>query len=735
MANPQISILINAKDKATGVFQKLKANAAKAGIAIAGYFGVRFFASATEDAQALEAQIGTLEAVIKSTGQAAGLTADEIVQMSKRLDEQTLGSAESFRKASTSLLTFKSVGKDVFETTLSLAQDLSSAGFGTLETNAIQLGKALEDPVKGLNSLTRSGVTFTQSEKELIKTLVETGDKAKAQGIILDALTAQVGGAGAGAGGGLAGAVDLVGKRMQDFKEQLGSGMLEPLTKVNEIIAEFIQKLNNTGVAKAFGEFIGSSFTFAVEKAQVLSDKISSIYTILSETGVINAFKEHFITTFDAIVSAADSVYTVIADIFDVLVNSPAINQFQLAFNSALETINSVAVQLKDAFISLYETLSDTTSSLTFGDVLGGILTKLIESVTFLVSAFSTGLTTIETAFHSLVGVGQSFFSSIMTGIAEFQTAMSKITFGDISQRWQEEAEKSKKASEEFAQAMTESFAKSEAALEKTAINAEKTRKAFTALTTETKTTANATDGLAQKQSVVSEAMGKTSESMHRLELSTVEVAKASDSAANSANTLEQSVDGVSKTTNVAVTDGIKFAATLANVTSNADKAVESLSNYEKSLITASKQQEFFNNVLRQEAAAHAEAAAAEEAKQEARDAREENRQASKFREFSDDIQSAYAELSPESLQKLEDAILVSNERRAKSGGQFGGLDNEALVKSLLDQQKSAEAAAARQLESLKTINTTMQRSGNVTVNIDGREIAASVARAGTTAR
>jgi hypothetical protein len=45
---------------------------------------------------------------------------------------------------------------------------LAAAGFGTAEGNAIQLGKALNDPIQGLSSLTESGVTFTAQEKKKI---------------------------------------------------------------------------------------------------------------------------------------------------------------------------------------------------------------------------------------------------------------------------------------------------------------------------------------------------------------------------------------------------------------------------------------------------------------------------------------------------------------------------------------------------------------------------------------
>jgi hypothetical protein len=74
------------------------------------------------------------------------------------------------------------------------ALDMAAAGFGSAESNAVQLGKALEDPIKGINALTRSGITFTDAEKEKIKTMVESGNVLDAQTMILEAIEKQVGG-------------------------------------------------------------------------------------------------------------------------------------------------------------------------------------------------------------------------------------------------------------------------------------------------------------------------------------------------------------------------------------------------------------------------------------------------------------------------------------------------------------------------------------------------------------
>lgn len=258
-------ILITAKDEASGVFSSLQAHAGKIATAIAAAFGFKLFGDSVKAANELDVQMRKLEATVKATGGAAGLTAEEIDAMARRLDEATLGSAAGFRDAAAQLLTFKSVGKDSFETTLKLAQDLAQAGFGTLESNVVQLGKALEDPVKGLTALTRSGVTFSEEQQVLIKSLVETGEQAKAQGLILEAVAGQVGGVAAAAGGGLAGALDLVGKRFTDIKEQLGAAVLPVFQEFNNRLADLYKRLTDSGVISSFGETVAVVFARAQE--------------------------------------------------------------------------------------------------------------------------------------------------------------------------------------------------------------------------------------------------------------------------------------------------------------------------------------------------------------------------------------------------------------------------------------------------------------------------------------
>jgi hypothetical protein len=194
-----------------------------------------------------ERQQLTLQGALNATGFAAGRTADQINATARRIAVDTLASSREVRAAAATLLTFRSVAGETFDRTLELSQDLAASGFGTLEGNAVQLGKALEDPIAGLSALTRVGVSFSPLQKEMIRNFAETGRLAEAQKVILDAVAGQVGGTGAAAGGGLAGGFDLLSENMTRFFEIIGERLNDGsrLSEFLLLVGQGVGQINN----------------------------------------------------------------------------------------------------------------------------------------------------------------------------------------------------------------------------------------------------------------------------------------------------------------------------------------------------------------------------------------------------------------------------------------------------------------------------------------------------------
>ena len=229
---------------------------------LAGVFAAGAVVSFTKDLIAAgEAEVSSnrkLENITKSMG----LFGSHAGEVSKRLEDLSgvqqlqLGvDDDTIKSTQMKLLTFKNLAKTagtaggMFDRASLAAQDLAAAGFGSAETNAVQLGKALQDPVKGITALARSGVTFTEQEKTKIETLVESGKMLEAQNMVLGAIETQVGGTAAA---GVT-ASDKMKQGFNQIKETLGLALLPAFNQVGDYIGtvlipyikDFIDRFKN----------------------------------------------------------------------------------------------------------------------------------------------------------------------------------------------------------------------------------------------------------------------------------------------------------------------------------------------------------------------------------------------------------------------------------------------------------------------------------------------------------
>ena len=92
--------------------------------------------------------------------------------------------------------------------------DVGAGGCGSVPSWAGQMGKAMEDPIKGMSARRRVGVSFSAVQKSMIRNFIETGRVAGATNVLLNAIEKQVGGAGAAQGrtAGRGGACEQAGE-------------------------------------------------------------------------------------------------------------------------------------------------------------------------------------------------------------------------------------------------------------------------------------------------------------------------------------------------------------------------------------------------------------------------------------------------------------------------------------------------------------------------------------------
>ena len=218
--------------------------AAAAGVA-ALTLGISKAVSAAEEAERAQFKIAAL---LETTGSASGQTIESIDRIARSIGEMTLASTNGVRDAAAALLTFKSVSGDAFERTLRLGQDVAAVMGTDIKSASIQLAKALEDPERNLSQLNRAGISFTQTQIDVIKSLVESGEKSKALSEILTIIEGQIGGAGQGEAAGLAGRFDTLGERIKIFAENVGNstGALSLFTKTFDLMAKGMKVINDS---------------------------------------------------------------------------------------------------------------------------------------------------------------------------------------------------------------------------------------------------------------------------------------------------------------------------------------------------------------------------------------------------------------------------------------------------------------------------------------------------------
>ncbi len=191
-----------------------------------------------------------VQQAIESTSGAAKLSFTQLKAFASELQGKTLfGDEDILNNATAQLLTFTNIAGENFKRTQAVALDLSTVLDGDLKSASIQLGKALNDPVKNLSALSRSGIQFSKDQTEVIKLLAETGRLAEAQSVILDELERQYGGQAEAAAKVGAGALVQLKNSWGDFLEQVGAAIqpaLNSLAKMLQTLVGWLQTLSPT---------------------------------------------------------------------------------------------------------------------------------------------------------------------------------------------------------------------------------------------------------------------------------------------------------------------------------------------------------------------------------------------------------------------------------------------------------------------------------------------------------
>ena len=378
--------------KADGYSKRLKGSMQKLGKSMAIGIGVgagaavAFGKSALDAAQEAEQVQNRVAAIIKATGGAANVSAKQIEKFAQKQQNLVGVDDEVLKKSYGILLTVKNVrnvagkGNDVFNRTAKSLADLSAAGFGNTDSAAKAMGKALQDPIKGITALSRAGVTFSQAQKDQIKGFVESGDLLSAQKLILAEVEGQVGGT---AEAGVT-ASEKLKISFGELKEQVGAKLLPIFEKLSDWFQKkglkYIQKFfkwaedNKPVIAALAGTVLALAAAIGITNAVMwllsLNPIVMTILLITAAVVALGAILFVLYNKFDAVKTIVDTVGKVISVVAGAIWG--AIKQSFAATKKEIEI-------LADVFMWLWDTLKPVGEGLIsiFAGVFNGIKTVL----------------------------------------------------------------------------------------------------------------------------------------------------------------------------------------------------------------------------------------------------------------------------------------------------------------------------------------------------------------------
>lgn len=358
--------------------------------------------------------LANVEAGLKSTGNAAGLTSKELQDAASQLQDLTgFGDEDILEGVTSTLLTFTNVSGQVFKDAQQAAIDLSATLGTDLQSSAIQIGKALNDPIKGLTGLSRAGIQFSEDQKDVIKNLAETGRVAEAQSLVLKELQTQFGGTAEAAARVGTGPLRSLAGRLGDLSEVFGEAILNVINPAVIKLDGFIKRLTKTlQDADPFIKNIGVAFGFAA----------AAIGPLLIALGAVIKFLAPFIGQISGLISSLQGAGASFGLVSRAILSFVKSGAGVFAFFTAI---------IKSAFDleKRFGFLSDTIR--TFAGVFVDLGKVFLEIGKSIASIFGVTL-----SFNDVINTSRDalrFFGETASGVSKFITSVFSVAISGLA--------------------------------------------------------------------------------------------------------------------------------------------------------------------------------------------------------------------------------------------------------------------------------------------------------------
>ena len=368
-------------------------------MAIGGLINIGTDALASYQAGFVKASAQVNSAIISTNG-AAGRSLEQMRAQADDIESKSLFDDADILTGQSLLLTFTNIKGAVFDQAIpaiaDMAQRMAGDGPADLKGASIQVGKALNDPIKGITALSRVGVSFTEQQKSQIEQMVKMGDTAGAQTLILKELNTEFGGSAAAARNALGPQGDyayLIG----ETKEALGALISDGLSVILPYVNSFVTGLK-------------SSLTWMSQNKEMLKDVaivlgiVGGSYLLYQGYLYATTIPLKLVTAGQFLLNAAmtaNPIGIIVVGIGLLITGLYIAYKRSETFRAGLAGIVGVASILSDVFIGLGKTI--------------------LGALTFNKSMFLEGVKQSVTAAQEIAsgGLGKAFNSAFDNSITE----------------------------------------------------------------------------------------------------------------------------------------------------------------------------------------------------------------------------------------------------------------------------------------------------------------------------
>jgi phage-related protein len=376
-----------------------------------------FVSEGIKGAAEFDAVFAQTEAVIASTGSAAGLTAAEMANMAGAMSAsagESLFSDDAILGAQNVLATFTNIKGQNFGMATQSILDMSQALGMDLDSAAMQVGKALNDPVAGLAALSRSGVQFTEEQEAMIKAMVEAGNVAGAQEVMMAELNTQFGGSAAAAVDTYAGQQIILKEKMDDISSTLGEALMPILMEFGTFMADTVMP--------------------------ILADVIEGISSWISSTQEAGTTSGVFDTIRNAIAAVPGIIDTLNGALATVLVFlqplTDAATTFGTIFLTAMTSAGTAIMEYlaSPAVMSFLEGLQTLLTAI--ATVVRDVLVLAFQGAAIAWDLLSQAFTIAWPYIQTVLDTFFSLVTTVMAAVTGILTALSQVVTGDFQGAW-----------------------------------------------------------------------------------------------------------------------------------------------------------------------------------------------------------------------------------------------------------------------------------------------------------